>query len=430
MLNTMRILLMGLAFFPLVFISNLFFPYVFSKAFVIKAVLSLSTIFFTIHFIQSLDFREKIIAKFNVLKNNKIVLSILAYFVIFTIGVILAKDKFLAFWGDVERAEGWVGILFFLLFFALTLLLFEKKHWLWFFRLSLITGLILFGHILIQYLNGVERPGSILDNPALLATYLLFVIFSSLLVFYESKRERNKFWLWFSGAMIFLSTIGIFITEVRGAILGLGIGILAVLIYFIFRGGQSKLFNLLNLKWLSVTLILLVFIFSGVFLATRKAEIWQKVPGLDRVAQISFEDQSTRSRINVAKISLNAINPVNAGITKFLFGYGWENFRLAWQKYYIAEKDFYDPAIYDRAHNKILDVLVMNGILGLLAYLVIWFFFFQTILKMNKFLPAIFLFFGVSFFAQNLVLFDHIASWLPFFAMLGFAIHLNHESNQ
>ena len=425
MLKIMRFLLIISPLFFLIVTSSTFFPYVSGKSLLLRSAISLLTILFFTYFAYSAEFREQIISKVKDLKKNKLVLTVLVYFTLFTISTMLAIDKFFSFWGSPERSEGWVGIFFYILFFFLTLLLFEKKHWLWFFKISLASGLVLFIHALVQYFGGNPRPGSLIGNPALLATYFLFVIFSALVVFYYSKIDKNKFWQWLSGMTVLLGVIGIFLTGTRGAILGLATGILAILIYF-FTFKSVK-----NFKKISAILFLLTIVFSGIFLLTRKAGIWQKVPGLNRVAQISLKDSTIQSRLIMAKISIDAVNPVKEGIGRFLFGRGWENYKIAWQKYYDPKLYFYDTSSFDRAHNKIFDVLVMNGILGLLAYLAIWFFYFREIFKLAPSpynLAPVFLFFGVAFFIQNLFLFDHIASWIPFFVLIASAIsYLNYD---
>jgi tetratricopeptide (TPR) repeat protein len=96
----------------------------------------------------------------------------------------------------------------------------------------------------------------------------------------------------------------------------------------------------------------------------------------------------------------------------------------------------YEHTWFDRAHNKLIDVLVMNGLLGLMAYLVLWGLVFYFILKTpksrNNAKPyaaqrgneplerAALLFFGAAYFTQNLFVFENISVYIPFFAFLGF----------
>ena len=425
----MQVLLISIALFPLIVTNSTFFPTVFGKALYIRTLITMVTILFTTYFSYSSEFRVSIVAKINDLKKNRIVQAISAYFVIFSISTALATDKFISFWGSPERNEGWVGIFFYILFFFLIIFLFEKKHWIWFLRTSVLIGIVTFIHMMYQFFTGSARPDSLSGNVALLSTYLLFFTFCSFWLFLKSNQERNRLWLWISGLAIPASIISIFLDGTRGAIVGLAAGILASLIYLALRG-ENIFFKNFSLKRISAGLLLLVVVFSGTFILTRKAEIWSKVPGLNRIALISASDPTTHSRLILAKISLNAINPANEGIKKFLFGWGWDNFKLAWQKYYDPALYFYDQAVFDRAHDKIFDVLVMNGILGLLAYLAIWFFFFRTIFRLGGFSTPILLFFGTAFFVQNLFLFDHVMSWVPFFAVLGYATYLSIRSNK
>jgi hypothetical protein len=169
---------------------------------------------------------------------------------------------------------------------------------------------------------------------------------------------------------------------------------------------------------------LLLFVSGGAFVATRQSSLWQKIPGLNRLAVISLKDNTTVSRILTAKVALRSVDPREKNIDKLLLGWGPENFLIAWNKYYDPDIFQYDSASLDRAHNKVLDVLVMNGIFGMISYLAIWFFAFKRLLAKGgqiKYQSAL-LFFGVSYFVQNLFVFDSIVTYTPFFAFLSFLI--------
>jgi tetratricopeptide (TPR) repeat protein len=70
----------------------------------------------------------------------------------------------------------------------------------------------------------------------------------------------------------------------------------------------------------------------------------------------------------------------------------------------------------------------MEGFFGLLAYLLIWFFVFKAISKEKDFKKgAALLFFGTSYFLQNLFLFDTVVTYIPFFAYLSLISQSNQE---
>jgi len=89
----------------------------------------------------------------------------------------------------------------------------------------------------------------------------------------------------------------------------------------------------------------------------------------------------------------------------------------------------YESLWFDRAHDKIFDVLVMNGVLGLLSYSAIWFLLFRLAFKRitEKEYAVPIIFFGSAYFVQNLFVFDQISTYIPFFALLAFTVFASSE---
>jgi len=431
-----KIYLWAIAFTPLMMDNSVFFPSVTGESIFMRGFLFLICIFFTINFFYKRQFRKKIIEKIKIFIKNPLFISILAFILIFIISTIFSIDKYSAFWGNADRAEGLVGIIYFFSFFIFSILVFEKKDWLWFFRLSLVVSSVLLLKEFIQFSDGLGRPGSFTNNPTFLAGYLLFSIFCAIIVFKgiltprEITGNRRKYlflmgWKYFSIGIFILSILGIFIAQTRGTILGLVVGFVSVLIYGIFKG-KDVFYKKLNLRRLSIIFLCFLFIFSCVFVLTRKNEMWQKVPGLGRVAAVNSEDITIQTRLLMTKLSIKAVNPIENGWKKFLIGWGPENFSLAYSKYFSGEQYKYEVGWFDRSHNKLLDALVMNGLIGLIAYLSIYFFFFKAIFKRKDF--SLFniglIFFGVSLLVHLLFVFDQATTSIPFFAVLAFVLCL------
>jgi len=425
MTKIVKVLLLSLVVIPIIVSNSFFSPFVIGKSLFLGGVISLVSILFLINFFSNKKWKVDVLNKLNIYYKHPIIVAIFAFIFTFSISTLFAIDKYHAFWGDIERAEGLTAMVCFLSFFIFTLLVFEKKEWLWFFRLSLFTTLILVVKEFSQLLGGVGRPGSFLGNPIFLAGYLLFSIFCSIFVFSEDK---IKFWKYFSVITFILSILGIFITQTRGTILGLIVGFTFVLIYGIIKG-KNVFYKKFNLRKFAIILLCLTFIFSVLFVVTRKNEIWQKVPGVSRVALISGEDSSTQARLLMIKVSMNAINPSQNGWKKFIIGWGPENFRLAYGKYFDSRQFNYEDTFFDRAHNKLLDVLVMNGILGLFSYLSIFLIFLFFIFKRKEFslINLGLLFWLVAYFIHLLFIFDQITTWIPFFALLSYVVYSHYK---
>jgi len=429
-----KICLWTIAFTPLMTDSSVFFPSVTGESIFMRGLLFLISVFFIINFFYKRQFREKIIEKVKIFIKNPLFISISVFIFIFIVSTIFSIDKYSAFWGNADRAEGLVGTIYFFSLFIFSLLVFEKKDWLWFFRLSLVASFILLSKEFIQLWNGIGRPGSFTNNPTFLAGYLLFSIFCAIVVFggilipkeITWNRKKHLFlmgWKYFSIGIFVLSILGIFITQTRGTILGLAVGFVSVLIYGVFKG-KNVFYKKLNLRRLSIIFLCFLFIFSCVFALTRKNEMWQKVPGLGRVAIISSEDITIQTRLLMTKLSMKAVNPIENGWKKLLIGWGPENFSLAYSKYFSGEQYKYEVGWFDRSHNKLLDALVMNGLIGLIAYLSIYFFFFKTIFKRKNFssLNIGLIFFGTSLPVHLLFVFDQATTSIPFFTVLAFVL--------
>jgi O-antigen ligase len=447
MIKIIKTCLWAVALFPLIIdIKPSFNPSSTAKIIFFRFLIFVISILFTTLFFYKKSFRDEIIQKTKKIIKNPIVISVLSFILVFAVSTIFATDKYTAFWGNLERGEGLVGMLYFLAFFIFSLFIFEKRDWMYFFKISLFVTLIILAKEFSQYLGGEIRPGSIFGNPTLLNGYLIFSILSSIVVFEEialseivksnKKYLISMLWKYLSLAIFVLSIVGIFITETRGTILGVALGISAVIFYIIFNKKSKEIFifKKINIQKLSVFILGLMILFSSVFIITRKNEIWQKVPGLSRIAIINEKDQSTNARLILGELSLKSINPIENGVKNFLIGWGPENFGLAYGKYFNPEQFKYENSWFDRTHNKFLDVLVMNGLIGLFSYFAILFFYFKFILKRKDFslLNGGFLFFGVALVVHLLFLFDQITTSIPFFGVLALIVclDLNNKINE
>ncbi|KKS81408.1 MAG: Tetratricopeptide TPR_2 repeat protein [Candidatus Wolfebacteria bacterium GW2011_GWC1_43_10] len=423
-----RFSLLALAFVPLIIDASVFFPYITGKVMLVRLMVLLASTLFFLGFVFRQSFRKDIYRKLTILFKNPLFLSAVLFFLIYFLGTIFAVDQFRAFFGDVERGEGFLGMASFFGFFLFSLLVFEKKDWLTFFKISLLVGLVLFVNESYQWLVlGQDRPSSYTGNPIYLATYFLFVILAAIFVVSESVLIKNTFsrlWRILAWAIIPLSILGIFVTETRGVIVGLVVSVLLLLLYFIWKGKEICIWKGLSLRKLGIGLLILSVVFGCFFYLTKSSSFWQNVPGLDRLAQMNFNDATLQTRLISLGVSWNAIKPTNEGWLRFLVGWGPENFSIAYNKYYNPRYYEYESSWFDRAHNKPMDVLVMNGVLGLLVYLAIWISFFWLVVKDKRLniRDSALLFFGVSYFVQNLFVFDSISTYIPFFFALAVLI--------
>lgn len=449
-LKLSKLFLFLIALTPLV-VGNNIFPFVFDKLIFFRSLVELSFILLLIYIVYQLYYGNfsAISSKLKELVKNPLIVFIFLFLISALLSSLSAVNSYRAFWGDLERGEGFFALLHYVVFFLIAFLVFHRKDWLRFFKISLIVSLILIVFAFLQLpifsieklplnLNINDRPGSLLGNPSFLASYMIFTLLFAVIVIrqniYSEKNLSDKLWFWFGCFIIPIAILAILITGTRGALLGLAAGVFAMLIYFsVYENTIS--FNVikfarLNLRKLSIFLLAVIIIFSGIFWLTRDNFFWQKIPGLNRLAQtrlLNANDSSTMVRFMTWKLSWEAFKE------KPLLGWGPDNYLIAFEKYYNPDLALYGEGLWiDRAHNKIIDIAVMQGILGLTAYLGIFASFFYLLFKKyNNYIAPFFAAGIIAYFVQNLFLFDHISSYLVFFAFLGFFVSsLKHFNNE
>lgn len=418
----MKICLWALAFTPLAVNKFGFFPYVTGENTFARGLLTLISILFLINFFYKQEFRNLIIKKIKIVLYNPLVWAILSFVLIFIVSTIFAVNKYNAFWGTLERGEGLIGVLFLFAFFVFGLLIFDRKDWIIFFKVSLLVSFLLLFKEFVQFFGGDTRPSSFLDNPTFLAGHLLFSIFCSMIIFND---KINKFWGYSAVIIFILSILGIFVTQTRGTIVGLFIGFFTILIYLFFKG-KNIFYKKINLRKVSIIIFSLAIVLSAVFVSTRENLFWQKFPGVSRITTIGGEDSTTQTRLITMKTSFQSVNPVNNGLKKFLIGWGPDNFSLAYGQYFNPKQFDFEMRWFDRSHNKFLDILVMNGFLGIITFLFICFSFFKTILlkKEPSLLNAGLLLFFVSLLTHLSFAPDQIVTSIPLFVIFSFIVCL------
>lgn len=416
----------ALAFVPLIVNTSVFFPFIFGKTLMIRIFISLVSLLFTVHLFANEEFRAEMGGKLKRSIKNPLFISTTALIAIMAVGSYFAVTPFRAFFGDVERGEGLLGWLYFYGFFIYSLFIFEKKDWAMFFKLNLVTAAILFIKEVAEYAGPGSRPGSFTGNPEFLASYFLFTIFASLIGYYYSDKKKEPVWRVFSLLSVVISFVGLFMTETRGAMLGLVAGLFLLIVYGFFHGRSVHVWGRATLRAVSMWLLIAMIAVGGVFFATKSNSVWQKIPGFARVAQFSFSGQTVQTRLISAGVSIKAIDPTTNGWERALLGWGQENFSVAYNTHYNPLYYHLEHTWFDRAHNKIMDVAVMEGLLGLLAYLAIWasiaWFVFKK--KGFSFDMMLVLFFAGAYFVNLLFLFDQITTAIPLFAFFGFVVYV------
>ena len=163
---------------PLFVNLDTLFPFIFTKTLVIRTAVTLFFVFFAVWFFTRRDEAQKTIDNYWKYLKNPLFLATCGFILLMLFSTIFAVNPSKAFFGDIERGEGYLGILHFFGFFVAALLVFKREDWATFFRFNLITGAILLIDSFDEVLSGdFERAQSLVGNPTFLAGYFLFVLF-------------------------------------------------------------------------------------------------------------------------------------------------------------------------------------------------------------------------------------------------------------
>ena len=442
-----RYLIFATALTPIVVFRFLPFPYNFSQALFFRVAVEVIVILFLVYIwlaYQKGQLGSLWLGKFKAMIRNSLFRVVLVFLGSAFFSTVLANNTYYAFWGNAERGEGFYGLAHYFLFIMVAILFLKKEDWISFFKISLVVGFLMVLCAWFQYwgvtnfsfvLTQEGRPGSFLGNPAFLSEYLILLVAFSGIVFYYSFRSR--IWRYLSALLVAIIIPTLFISNTRGALVGLLAGLIFWLLLIITKGRQY-----LVVRRVALGFLVAVIFGMGTFWATRQAPVWQEVPGLSRLAEIGVSDSSVQTRLIALGVSWQAFKE------RPLLGWGLENYKVAYNKYYNPEYARYEAAWFDRAHNKVAEMGVTQGLVGLLSYLAIFVVLFYLFFKKRFFLDSggggwdkksdqakkvegknnkIGLGLGlilsavlVAYFVQNLFLFDTPVSGFMFFSIMAF----------
>jgi hypothetical protein len=163
------------------------------------------------------------------------------------------------------------------------------------------------------------------------------------------------------------------VREVHKAILfalfGIPLGLLPVYVYFIVR---KKGFRWLWLGYIFQTVLLvmlMVFLFGAIFPNIPQKTL-DNIPYVNRITELSRSQQLGTAKVRLL-IWQGADNILRADAFRTIVGYGPETMKYIWGAHAPPEIAYHEArnSIPDRSHNEIFDILVINGIVGFIAYI-------------------------------------------------------------
>lgn len=393
---------------------NLFFPFITGKNFAFRILVEVAVLCYILLALKDPKYRPR---------PSMLCWTVLAFVGWMMVATFFSVDPVKSFWSNFERMEGYVGLLHLFMWFLVSgAILSADKLWDWFWNTSIFASAIqgawavlqVTGYITISTQSGA-RADTTFGNATYLAVYLLLNLFLTLFMLARTKDARNKATLQvFYGLALVLQLSGIMFSETRGAILGVGAGLVVAALYLIIfaRGKESRLLRTIALGALG-----LVIVFAGSIYALRDSAFVKESYALRRLASISLTETTVTSRLNyIWPMAFHGV------AEKPVFGWGQENFNFVFNKYYQPGM-YNQEQWFDRAHNQFLDWLIAGGAPAFVLYLLLyvlaaWVVFRTPSLSMGEKAALLGLLAGYTF--NNLFVFDNLVSGIYFFALLAY----------
>lgn len=404
---------------PLIIVNNFFLPFVFPKAMFFRVLSEIMLLgYLTLLFSNFKKYRPRL---------SGLIIVTGIFLLAMILAAIFSVSPYTSFWGTLERMEGLLSFIHYWIFFVILTVIFQdKKNWFRIFNFSVLIALFIDFYSLLQRLGWSALVGSdnedrfravgTIGNPAFLAVFLLLNCLLLLILFIKTKQR----WLRFVYGMIFIfHLIVIYLTNTRGVLLGLIVGLFLFSIFYFISFPQSKL-----RKYFIIIFLAVVAVVSLLFINRDKPWVQQN-NSLAHLTDVSLGTSgSIKTRLMAWQIGWQGFKE------KPLLGWGPENYNIVFNKYFKSEylTGFNQTVWYDRAHNMVVEVATTMGIIGLISYLAIFIYLFIKLFKYwrrsedkNDKLIAVILAAGfVAYFIQNIFIFDTVNSYIMLFLIFAY----------
>jgi len=391
-------------FAPLIISGQYFFPFVGLKSIYFMGLAELIFAAWLFLIVFSPKYRPRL---------NILLIALILFLVVLTSSTFFGADISRSFWSKYERMTGllmWFHLLAF--FLAISSTFKSKEDWFKIFGVSIFAAILMSLISLVVKANpnatgmlAASRGGATIGNSSFLGTYLLFNIFLALYLLLQSRGGLKVY----SGISLAIISPALFLSGARAATLSLLGGL--VLLFLLWLIFCKK--GILKFAGIAILIIFVIGVLGLIYLSLQPGNfVYQK-----------FVQMASKSRLVVWQIAWKGF------LERPWLGWGPENFELAFNEHFdprLFLQEYGGEIWFDRAHNIILDTLVASGVVGLLSYFAIFLTVFLILWRQYFRKKIDFLTFGIisvvliSYFVQNLTVFDMVNSYLMFFLILGF----------
>ncbi len=341
---------------PLVVVPGTFFPYVVPRNILFRVVVELAAVV--------LVARITVGGKRLDLRGEYVLWAVVAYLGAITLSAIFSPARSHSLFGDFERMGGVWAWLHLALFF-LVLRTVEARYLSWLLRAAALVSVCVSAHAIIERFWGVAIGGagagglSLIGNPGLFAGYLLLAIPLALYLRGASARYR---WLYLAAAAVDL--VALLATQNRSSVLGIvGGAFVSTLLVALVSDRTSRRWRPLATV-AGITLLLIVLVTAARTVGHNPVS--GGIPGVvNRLALTDFAGRDA-SRTHQWDAALAGFRD------RPVLGYGPENHHLVWSAHFDPKAYELGADIFDRTHNAFLEVLATTGLVGMAAFLALW----------------------------------------------------------
>lgn len=401
-------------------VTNMFFPYITGKNFIFRILVEVALALYIVLALRDPKYRPRA---------SYLMWTMLAFVAWMAVATLFSADPLKSFWSNFERMEGYVGLMHLFAYFVIAgAVLTAENLWERFFNTSIGASMVMGLYALMQGLQlfGLHpssqsgaRADASFGNATYLAVYMLFNIFITL--FMLSRRKTTTGMQTLYGIALVLQFAGLYLTETRGAFLGLVGGLIIAMIWVAWRAKES---HWRTLRMWSLGGIVAVVVLAGGFFALKSASLLPETGTLGRLASISLNDPTTRAR-------LFSIWPMAfAGASERpIAGWGQENFSYVFNAHYTPSM-WDQEQWFDRAHNQFLDWMIAGGFPAFLMYVAFFVLAAWAIMRSRELTvpqQAVLLGLLAGYAFNNLFVFDNVMSSVYFVLILAFVHGLSQK---
>lgn len=400
-LITSKTLIFFILLLPYIKLNNILFPYNTGRNYIFRV---LSSIGFGL--CCYLWFRYRSLVP----KVNKISLAFATLFLVKIIAGFFSVDPYHSFWSDYLRMEGIISWMYLFAFYCLLkTVLKQKKDWLSLLKFSIVLASLSVVYILSKWAFNpsveLDRQTFTFGNPAFFGTHMLIHFGLALFILFQESKKKWRF-LWV--ATFILTGIGLLLSGTRASIFGGAVFVVMTFCFYLFKKWSTRRKS----RKLKIAVGALI-IFLLALICTPK-EILHQIPFVERITSTSIGQKEIQTRLTSWESGIKGWKE------KPLIGWGDENFKYIYSKY--MPDDNVDHLV-DKAHNVLIEQLATNGIIGLLAYLILFILVLTGLLRTNSghwpsFILATL---WIGLLVQNQFIFETINSYLYFIIIIAIA---------